>query len=134
MAEKTIRCKVITPEDRIFDAPVSYARVPLWDGKTGFMHDTGAVVGKLGYGELRLELPDGGLKSWFIAGGFMQNVNNELTVLAAGATPRDELDLSEAKAELAEAAARKPQDLVERKRVDEDAARARGKIAMLTLK
>ena len=134
MAEKTIRCKLITPEDRVFDAPVTYAQVPLWDGNAGFMHDTGAVVGKLGYGELRLNLPDGGNKSWFIASGFMQNVGNELTILAAGATAREEMNLDEARAELAEAVARKPQDLIERKRVDEDAARARGKITMLSSK
>lgn len=131
MADKTFRCKLITPEERVLDAEVKYASVPLWDGQVGVMHRTGALVGKLGYGPLRLDMPHGETKTWFIDGGFMQNVNDELTVLASGAIPEAELDESEAKAELAEAVARKPDSPNLMDRITNDRERARAKLAMI---
>ncbi len=130
MADRTFRCKLITPEARVIDAEVTYARVPLWDGKTGVMHHTSAFVGKLGFGELRLDFPQGPSKRWFIDGGFVQNVNDEVTILANGAIAADEIDASEAKAELAEAVARKTEDPIEMDRITEARTRARAKIAV----
>jgi F-type H+-transporting ATPase subunit epsilon len=116
MADKPFRCKLITPQARIFDAKVSYASVPMWDGKIGVMKGTGAIAGKLGFGELRVEfvdryevgvkLEESGRKSWFIEGGFIQNVNDELTILAAGATELETLSEAAARKELEEANAR----------------------------
>ncbi|MBL8744985.1 MAG: F0F1 ATP synthase subunit epsilon [Phycisphaerae bacterium] len=110
MADKPFRCKLITPQARIFDAKVSYASVPMWDGKMGVMKGTGAIAGRLGFGELRVEfvdryevgvkLEESGHKSWFLEGGFVQNVNDELTILAAGAVELESLDEAAAKAEL----------------------------------
>lgn len=130
MAERTIRCRLITPQKRVLDAEVSQAVVPLHDGQMGFLNRRSAIVGRLGYGELRLEFPDGSRKSWFIDGGFVQNVDNTVTILAEGALEREKLDIEEAKAELAEAIARKPQDAGEMKRITEDRTRARAKVAM----
>ncbi len=134
MADKTFRCKLITPEERVLDAEVTYANVPLWDGQMGVMHHTSAIVGKLGYGELRLDFPQGGSKSWFIEGGFMQNVEDTLTILASGAVPAADLNAEEAKAELAEATARTPENPTDMEKVTEDRARARAKLAMATRK
>ena len=141
MADKPFKCRLITPQERVFEADVSYAMVPLWDGKIGVMANTGAVVGKLGYGELRVDFVDrysvgikveeSGSKRWFINGGFVQNVNNTLTILASGAVDSDELNEQEAKAELAEAAARKSTSTIEMDRITDDRQRARAKLAMI---
>lgn len=131
MAEKSFTCKLITPEARILDAEVTYASVPMHDGQRGIMHLTSAVVGKLGPGRLRLDFPSGsGSKSWFIEGGFMQNVNDELTILAQGAIPADKLDLQEAKAELAEAEARKSMNADEMDKISAERDKARAKVAV----
>ena len=130
MADRTFRCKLITPEQRVIDAEVTYARVPLWDGKTGVMTRTSAFVGKLGFGELTLEFPQGTPRRWFIDGGFVQNVSDVTTILANGAVPAEDLDLAEAKAELAEAVARKANDPLEMERVTESRTRARAKVAV----
>lgn len=106
MAE-TFHIKLITPETRLLDAEVTYASVPMWDGQRGEMHRSGALVGKLGPGVLRLDFPGSDSKRYFVEGGFMQNVNDELTILAEGATPVDQLDTTELRAALAEANARK---------------------------
>jgi F0F1-type ATP synthase epsilon subunit len=130
VADSTFRCRVITPEDNVVDASVTYASVPMWDGQRGFMHATSALVGKLGFGELRLDFAQGGSKSWFIDSGFMQNVDDVLTILASGAVAKEELDLTEIKAELAEANARKSDKPAEMERITEDRQRATAKLMM----
>jgi F-type H+-transporting ATPase subunit epsilon len=129
VADKSFTCKLITPEARILDAEVTYASVPMHDGQRGVMHHTSAIVGKLGPGRLRLDFPGSGSKSWFIEGGFMQNVNDELTILAQGAVPVEDLDAQEAKAELAEAEARKSRDFEEMEKISAERDKARAKVA-----
>ncbi|MEZ6210625.1 MAG: hypothetical protein R3B46_05160 [Phycisphaerales bacterium] len=108
------------PKKAASSTPRSPTPVPLWDGKRGFMHHTSATVGKLGPGELRLDMQGGGSKSWFVEGGFMQNVDDVLTILASGAVPADELSAEEAKAELAEATARTPENAADMDKITED--------------
>ena len=130
MAEKTIRCRLITRESRVLDAWVSYCAVPLWDGSAGFMPNAAPFVAKVGMGELRVDLPSGGSKSWFIDGGFMQTVNNEVTVLTPNALPVEALDAEECRAELAEANARKSEDAKQMDRITADRRRARLKLSL----
>lgn len=129
MVEKTIRCKLITRKARVLDAEVKYASVPLWDGKAGFMSESAPFVARVGYGRMRVDMPDGGEKAWFIDGGFMQCVDNAVTVLASDAVPVDDLDAQEARAELAEANARKSEDPKEMGRITRERERARAKVA-----
>ncbi|MEM8835658.1 MAG: F0F1 ATP synthase subunit epsilon [Planctomycetota bacterium] len=130
MARKTIRCTLVTPEARVLDAEVEYARVPLHDGAAGFQHDTGALVAKLGPGELRLDMPGGTSRRWFIGGGFLQNVEDNLTILAEQAIGQEDLDEAEIKAELAEAEARNTSDFEEMTKITEERHKARAKLAV----
>lgn len=109
MADKTFRCRVVTPTAALFEGEVKYANVPAWDGLLGVMSDTAPMVTKLGLGELRLEfvgITKGGHRSFFIDGGFAKKSDVELTLLAENAVPVESLSESESKAELAEAEAR----------------------------
>lgn len=126
-----IRCTVITPEARVLDAEASYVSVPMWDGKAGFERQTSAQVAKLGTGELRVDLVDGTTKRWFVDGGFVQNVDNTLKILARDAVPEGELDEGDIKAELAEANARKDADTASMERITHDRTRALAKLSML---
>ncbi len=126
-----IRCTLITPDARVLDDSAAYVSVPLWDGKAGFEHQTAPLVAKLGTGELRVDLASGQTKRWFIDGGFLQNVDNTLKILARDATSSDDLDESEIKAELAEANARTPQDVEDMDRVTHERRRASAKLAVL---
>ena len=141
MAAKTFQCRLITPAAQLLDAPVTYASVPAWDGLFGVLPGRAPIVAKLGTGELRLEFPDsakGGGKSFIVEDGFVQMVNNRLTILAAKAVPTEAIDAATASAELAEAEARQaPQggDPVQRKlaaeklRKERDFARAKVRAA-----
>lgn len=131
MADKTFRCRVITPEARVLDAQAKHVQVPMWDGQAGFMTNASALVGKLGFGPLEVELASGETKRWFIEGGFMQNVNNELTVLASGAVAAEELNREEIKAELAEANAHTSTDTAQMDKITQRRNMARAKLAMV---
>lgn len=141
MADKPFRCRLITPEARIFDAKISHASVPLWDGKVGFLAGAGALVGKLGAGELTVDFVDryeigvkveeAGERSWFIDGGFMQNVNNELTILAARAVDADSITEAQAKAEVDAANAKSSLNPLEMDRITHERQVALAKLAMV---
>jgi len=134
MADKPIRCKVITRQERVLDTQVSYVSVPLWDGKAGFMTHTAPFVAKMGAGELRVDMAGGGSKSWFVDGGFLQNVGDVLTVLTATAIPAEELDLKKAQAELTAASAKSSEDPIEMARITKERESARAKVAMASQK
>lgn len=141
MSDKPFRCKLITPQARIFDAKISYASVPMWDGKIGVMKGTGAIAGKLGFGELRVEFVDrveigvkveeAGHKSWFIEGGFVQNVNDELTILATGAMELEQLNEAAAKKELEEANAKNSAVPMEMEQITLSRQKALAKLATI---
>ena len=102
---------------------------------------TYTIVGKLGAGALRVEfvdryevgikLEESGRKSWFIDGGFMQNVNNELTILAAKAVDAEAVTEAAAKTELASANAKSSADALEMERITHERQVALAKLAMV---
>jgi F-type H+-transporting ATPase subunit epsilon len=113
-AVATIHCKLITPSDCILDDEIRGAVIPGWDGLFGVLPSRAPIVAKLGLGELRLDFADqskangvGGTRSYLVEGGFVQMVDNRLTILATSAIPAEEIDAADAKAERAEASARR---------------------------
>jgi F-type H+-transporting ATPase subunit epsilon len=112
----TFRCRLITPDAQVFDDPATAAVLPVWDGQMGFLPMRSAFVGEMGVGELRVDFPDrgnakGGSRSFFVADGFVQMLNNELTILAAHAVAAENLTESDAQAELADATRKADQNL-----------------------
>jgi len=140
VAEKTIKCQVVTPTKALLSEEVTYASVPAWDGLFGAMHGSSPLVAKLGIGELRLDFPDtdkakGGSRSYFIDGGFAKMSDEGLTILAETAVPVEALSASEAEAELAEAMARQADvsaaDAAQQaERIAKDRTRARAKLRL----
>lgn len=140
MSAQTFQCRLITPTAKVLDEPVKYASVPAWDGLFGVLPNRGAIVAKLGLGELRLDFPDtaqaaGGSRSFLVEDGFVQMVNNRLTILASRAIPTETISLSDAQAEVAEADARTvPADATDRTaaghRLTRDRERARLKVRL----
>lgn len=131
----TFRCTLVTPEQQVFDEPVVYASIPGWDGQVGVMHDRAPLLVKLGDGPLRLDLPGSGgaagKSSWFyVAGGFGQMKDNQLTLLTSKATAASAISAEEAKAALKEAEAYVPHTEEEFAKKERDLRRAR---AMLTV-
>ncbi|MEM1166676.1 MAG: F0F1 ATP synthase subunit epsilon [Planctomycetota bacterium] len=130
MSDASFRCLLITPTERMLDVRVTYADVPMHDGQRGVMPRTAPIVGKLGPGELRLELAEGGEQSYYIEGGFMQHVDGTLTVLSTTAEEAASIDAGEARAALAEANARTSTDTDEMDRITNDRRKATVRVAL----
>lgn len=141
MASTTFHCKLITREAVLLDQPAHAAVVPAWDGSFGVLPGRAPMVARLGTGALRLDFPDqpnakdpgagkGGSRSYFLDGGFVQMVDNALTILTEQAVPAESLQLADAEAELAEAEARITEGM-DREQIDaihRDKERARVKV------
>ncbi len=117
---KTFHCKLITPAAKVLEDEVVYASIPAWDGLFGVLADRAPIVAKLGLGELRLDFPGkgaaaGGSRSFLVEDGFVQMVNNKMTILANKAIPTETITIGDAEAELKAAEARQvPADAKDR--------------------
>lgn len=135
MAEKSFRCRLITPEAQVMDGPVTAAVIPCWDGQMGILPDRAPIVALLGLGELRLDFPDtssgkGGSRSYLVEGGFAHMLSNSLTILAQRATPAEQISESEAQRELAAVTARgaNATDTMQKERARKEKERAEQKV------
>src|ERR1051325_10705386 len=123
----SFQCTVVTPESEAFDSQVTQAILPAHDGLTGVLTDRAPLLVKLGIGPLRLDSGTGQKHFFFIDGGVAQMKDNKLTVLTTQAIPSSELDYETAKAEYAEASARRPTDAKSAAQREKEMARARAK-------
>jgi F-type H+-transporting ATPase subunit epsilon len=104
------QCTVVTPEQQALDESVQQAILPAHDGLIGILAGHSPLLVKLGIGPLRIDLPSGQRRYYFIEGGVAQMKEDRLTILTSQAIPADELDAETARAEYAEAVARRPTD------------------------
>jgi F-type H+-transporting ATPase subunit epsilon len=95
----SLRCIVVTPERTELDREAEYIALPMFDGELGVLQGRAPLIGRLGYGTLRLQTV-AGPERYFIDGGFAQVENNVVSVLTGKAIPVDLLDRDEALAAL----------------------------------
>lgn len=99
-----IRCMVVTPERTELDAEVKFLVLPMYDGELGVAPGRSAMIGRLGYGVLRLQTEQG-FQRLFVDGGFAQIENDTVSVLTGKAQPVESLDLAAAETSLEQALA-----------------------------
>ncbi len=101
-----LRCIVITPEETVLDTEADFVALPLFDGELGVGKGHSPLIGRLGYGELRLR--QGATTSrYYIDGGFVQVNDNSVSVLTNRAVPAGAVDQVAAAEQLATALTRK---------------------------
>lgn len=96
---------VVTPETTVLDEQVDFVALPLYDGEIGFAPGRSPLIGRLGYGELRLKAA-GQTRRYYIDGGFVQVANNTVSLLTNRAVPASEIDRAVAQENLNQARAR----------------------------
>ena len=99
-----IRCVVVTPERTELDRVVDSIILPMYDGELGIRRGRAAMIGRLGYGQMRLHT-EAGIESFFIDGGFAQVDQDVVSVLTSRALPAGSLDVDQVESELAAALA-----------------------------
>src|SRR5687767_12189448 len=104
------QCVIVTPEQQVLDEKIEQVILPAHDGLIGILTDRAPLLAKIGTGPLRVDPAGGPRREFFVDGGIAQMKDNKLTVVTNEATPANELDAEAARAEYAEAAARRATD------------------------
>ena len=86
-----LHCVVITPEQTELDVTAESVTIPLFDGEMGILTGHSPLVGRLGFGALRIKRSEGETESYFVEGGFAQVVSNTVSVLTDSVTPMADL-------------------------------------------
>ena len=124
---KTLQCTVVTPERKAVDQAADFVALPLYDGEIGIAPDHAPLIGRLGYGEMRLRHNDR-VSRFYVDGGFVQVVDNQVTVLTAQAIPAEQVDEAAAQQQL-DAARKQPATTPEQLQIrDRSVAQARGQL------
>ena len=94
-----LQCVVVTPERTELDLNADSVTVPLFDGEMGILKGHSPLVGRLGYGVLRIKNAEG-TKSYFVDGGFVQVSKNVISVLTDRVVATDQITSDSAEAAL----------------------------------
>jgi F-type H+-transporting ATPase subunit epsilon len=97
---------VVTPEATVLETPAEFVALPLFDGEIGILPGRAPLIGRLGYGELRV-VSGGQTTRFYVDGGFVQVADNVVSVLTNRAVPQAALDAKVARELLATAMTRK---------------------------
>ena len=87
-----LRCTVVTPERTAFDVETTFVVVPLYDGELGIAPGHTPLIGRLGYGELRVTLPDGQQSRYYVDGGFVEVSGETVTILTGQILAAQDVD------------------------------------------
>jgi F-type H+-transporting ATPase subunit epsilon len=89
--DRPLHCVVVTPERALLDEVADFVALPMYDGELGVLPGRAPLIGRLGYGELRMRRGQR-TERFFIDGGFAQVRENTVTVLTARALKAREID------------------------------------------
>ena len=76
-----LRVVVISPEHTLFDGVADAVVAPAWDGELGILRGHAPLMALLGSGDLRVRR-GGATEHFHVEGGFLQVVDNVVTVLS----------------------------------------------------
>src|SRR5487761_1016778 len=82
---------VVTPEATVLEETAEFVALPLFDGEIGIAPLHSPLIGRLGYGEMRVT-HDGRVERYYLDGGFVQVVDDVVSVLTGRALPATALD------------------------------------------
>jgi F-type H+-transporting ATPase subunit epsilon len=100
-----LQCVVVTPESAVLDETADFVALPMSDGELGVLPGRAPLIGRLGFGELRVRHGQQ-TRHLYVDGGFAQVRDNIVTVLTGKALEAEEI--SAAAAQQALEAALKP--------------------------
>ena len=97
-----LRCVVVTPERTQLDREAEYVSLPMFDGELGVLPGRAPMIGRLGFGTMRLQTA-AGPERYYVDGGFAHVEGDVVNVLTGKAIPVDLLDSDDARDALANA-------------------------------
>jgi F-type H+-transporting ATPase subunit epsilon len=79
-----------------------FVALPLYDGEIGIAPGHSPMIGRLGYGEMRLRTQEQE-RRYYVDGGFVQVADDVVSVLTDRAVPAEKIDAPAARRQLEEA-------------------------------
>lgn len=107
MSDRTVHCVVVTPEKTELDVRCDALILPMYDGELGVLPGRAPMVGRLGFGLLKIRSA-GKEDIWFVDGGFVQVTREAVRVLTDRVIRQDQIDRAAAEADLQKAMEIKP--------------------------
>ena len=97
--DNKVHCVVVTPEKTELDMTCDSMVVPMYDGELGIQFGRAPMVGRLGFGIMRIKSNDN-VTEWFVDGGFVQVTREGVYVLTDRLLKPDQIDRKLAEADL----------------------------------
>jgi F-type H+-transporting ATPase subunit epsilon len=104
--QHNVDVRVLTPEGEVFTGEVQQLSTRTAVGEIGILANHVPVLARLRPTELRLHMPDGEVRRWAQAEGWLQVFANRATVLVGEAIPPEDLDEGELRSRIEDAEAR----------------------------
>jgi len=95
----TLQCIIVTPEATVLDTSADFVALPLFDGEAGVAPGRAPLIGRLGYGELRVRRGSETLR-YYVDGGFAQVAENVVSVLTNRAVAASAINVATAAEQL----------------------------------
>jgi F-type H+-transporting ATPase subunit epsilon len=102
-----MQCTVVTPERTLYDQPAEFVALALYDGEIGIAPGHAPMIGRLGYGEMRVRREDGVTDRYYIEGGFVEVLDDVVSVLTQRAMPVAEINTAVAREQMQAAQSRR---------------------------
>ena len=68
----SLQCVVVTPERALLDEPADFVVLPMYDGELGVLPGRAPLIGRLGFGEMRVRR-GGQTERYYVDGGFARS-------------------------------------------------------------
>jgi len=94
-----LQCVVVTPEETVLECEADFVVLPLFDGEVGIAPLHSPMIGRLGFGELRIRSGSETTR-YYVDGGFVQVADNLVSVLTSRAIKSVDVDGNAAQEQL----------------------------------
>ncbi len=114
-----LKCIVVTPEETLRDGPAQFVALTLFDGEIGIAPGHAPLIGRLGFGEMRIT-HEGRTQRYYVEGGFVEVLHDVVSVLTPRAVAAEQLDEAVAREQLYSAQSQRaatPDAMAQRDRV-----------------
>ena len=94
-----VHCVVVTPEKTELDTVCDSLVLPLFDGELGIQPGRAPMVGRLGFGILKIRTGTS-VVEWFVDGGFVQVTRDGVNILTDSLVKPSEINRKQAESDL----------------------------------
>ncbi len=130
----TLYVEIVAPDKRVFQGEAESVGAPGLEGSFQVLYNHAPMIAALSVGSLYVTTPTGERITFAISGGFLEVLNNTVTVLAETAEPASDIDVERAQAseERARERLREAGNAEERRQAEMalERARNRARVAM----